>query len=45
MLIADRYRISDLVSLLVVAGLITFSALLSLLIPPKTSPPPDEPPL
>jgi tellurite resistance protein TerC len=35
MLIADRYRISDLVSLLVVAGLITFAALLSLLIPPK----------
>src|SRR6202042_3632546 len=35
MLIADRYRISDLVSLLVVAGLIIFAALLSLVIPPK----------
>jgi tellurite resistance protein TerC len=44
MLIADRYRISDLVSLLVVAGLITFAALLSLLVPPRTPPaqgPPD----
>ncbi len=45
MLIADRHRISDLVSLLVVAGLITFSALLSLLLPPKSSPPPNEPPV
>ena len=49
MLIADRYRISDLVSLLVVAGLIIFAALLSLLIPPKKSAPEhptgsDEPP-
>ena len=47
MLIADRYRISDLVSLLVVAGLIIFAALLSLLVPPKGAPPrspPDEPP-
>ncbi len=44
MLIADRYRISDLVSLLVVAGLIGFAALLSLLVPPKSSPPPNEPP-
>ena len=42
MLIADRYRISDLVSLLVVAGLITFAALLSLLVPPR-SPPPQGP--
>ena len=41
MLIADRYRISDLVSLLVVAGLIIFAALLSLLIPPKNSAPED----
>jgi len=39
MLIADRYRISDLVSLLVVAGLITFAALLSLLVPPRAPPP------
>jgi tellurite resistance protein TerC len=39
MLIADRYRISDLVSLLVVAGLITFAALLSLLVPPSQPPP------
>jgi tellurite resistance protein TerC len=39
MLIADRYRISDLVSLAVVAGLITFAALLSLLVPPRTPPP------
>ena len=38
MLIADRYRISDLVSLLVVAGLITFAGLLSLLVPPRTPP-------
>jgi len=53
MLIADRYRISDLVSLLVVAGLISFAALLSLLVPPKNAAPqpstkdptgPDEPP-
>jgi tellurite resistance protein TerC len=44
MLIADRFRISDLVSLLVVAGLLAFAALLSLLIPPKNGPPPaDEP--
>jgi tellurite resistance protein TerC len=42
MLIADRYRISDLVSLLVVAGLITFAALLSLLVPPKDAPPKSE---
>ena len=38
MLIADRYRVSDLVSLLVVAGLITFAGLLSLLVPPRTPP-------
>ena len=42
MLIADRYRISDLVSLLVVAGLIAFAALLSLLVPPKSSPPKSD---
>jgi tellurite resistance protein TerC len=42
MLIADRYRISDLVSLLVVAGLIIFAALLSLLVPPKKPPPPPS---
>jgi len=41
MLIADRYRISDLVSLLVVAGLILFAALLSLVVPPKNGPPKD----
>jgi tellurite resistance protein TerC len=35
MLIGDRYRISDGVSLLVVTGLIGASALLSLLLPPK----------
>lgn len=35
MLIADRYRIPDVVSLLVVAGLIGLSALVSLLAPPK----------
>jgi tellurite resistance protein TerC len=35
MLIGDRYRISDGVSLLVVTGLIGVSALLSLLVPPK----------
>ena len=38
MLIADRYRISDLASVLVVAGLITFAALLSLLVPPRGPP-------
>lgn len=38
MLIADRYRISDLVSLLVVAGLITFAGLLSLVVPPRAPP-------
>ncbi len=37
MLIADRYRISDLVSLAVVAGLIGLSAVLSLLIPARKS--------
>jgi tellurite resistance protein TerC len=35
MLIADRYHISDLLSLAVVGGLIGVSALLSLLIPPR----------
>ena len=35
MLIADRYRIPDVISLLVVAGLIGLSALVSLLAPPK----------
>jgi tellurite resistance protein TerC len=35
MLIGDRYRISDGVSLLVVTGLIGLSALLSLVIPPR----------
>ena len=44
MLIADRCRISDLVSLLVVAGLIIFAALLSLLVPPKSAPPSPEKP-
>jgi tellurite resistance protein TerC len=40
MLIADHYRISDALSLLVVGGLITGAALLSALIPP-TGPPAD----
>ena len=35
MLIADRYRIPDVISLLVVAGLIGLAALVSLLAPPK----------
>ena len=35
MLIGDRIHISDVVSLLVVAGLIGLSALASLLAPPK----------
>jgi tellurite resistance protein TerC len=35
MLIADRYRIPDVVSLLVVAGLIGLAAVVSLLAPPK----------
>ena len=41
MLIAERIKISDTVSLLVVAGLIGLAALLSLVIPPK-SPPKDS---
>ena len=44
MLIADHYRISDAVSLLVVGGLIGSSALLSAIIPPPP-PPPSEPPV
>jgi tellurite resistance protein TerC len=44
MLIADRYRISDLVSLLVVAGLISGAALLSAVIPPAGGPPAAAPP-
>jgi tellurite resistance protein TerC len=43
MLIADRHRISDLVSLLVVAGLISGAALLSALIPPPGGPPSGAP--
>jgi tellurite resistance protein TerC len=39
MLIADHYRISDALSLLVVGGLITGAALLSALIPPAGPPP------
>ena len=38
MLLADRIKISDTVSLLVVAGLIGLAAVLSLVIPPKSSP-------
>jgi tellurite resistance protein TerC len=41
MLIADHYRISDAISLLVVGGLITGAALLSALIPPAGPPPTD----
>jgi tellurite resistance protein TerC len=45
MLIADRYHISDLLSLAVVGGLIGVSAVLSLLIPPpangEAKPPPE----
>jgi tellurite resistance protein TerC len=46
MLLAERIKISDTVSLLVVAGLIGLAALLSLVIPPKTPPkdPPADPP-
>ena len=44
MLIADRYRISDVVSLLVVGGLISGAALLSALIPPPAAPFSDAPP-
>jgi len=45
MLIADRYRISDVVSLLVVGGLISGAALLSAVIPPAGAPPGSEPPV
>jgi tellurite resistance protein TerC len=38
MLLAERIKISDTVSLLVVAGLIGLAAVLSLVIPPKTPP-------
>ncbi|HMC93447.1 MAG TPA: TerC family protein [Polyangia bacterium] len=44
MLIADRHRISDVVSLLVVGGLISGAALLSALIPPPAAPFSDAPP-
>ncbi len=43
MLIADRYKISDMVSLAVVGGLIGLAALLSLVIPPKKQPPNPDP--
>jgi tellurite resistance protein TerC len=42
MLIADRFRIPEVVSLLVVAGLIGLSALVSLLVPAKPDTPDDE---
>ena len=41
MLIADHYRISDAISLLIVGGLITGAAVLSALIPPSGPPPAD----
>jgi tellurite resistance protein TerC len=44
MLIADHYRISDPLSLLVVGGLIGAAGLLSVLAPPA-APPPSEPPV
>jgi tellurite resistance protein TerC len=44
MLIADHYRISDLISLLVVGGLISGAGLLSALIPAPGGPPASAPP-
>ena len=44
MLLADHYRISDAISLLVVGGLITGAALLSAVIPPAGAPPAGAPP-
>jgi tellurite resistance protein TerC len=44
MLLADHYRISDAISLLVVGGLVTGAALLSAVIPATGAPPPGAAP-